>query len=354
MINTPEGCTYGDRCYDRHEDFSRSGDGDRNQQTASSMTDEESEADDPVMTPLMKLDGGLAVYYARCGRNDYVTASGKSKFIEFVEKHGISEDEIGDLLLNVESEKGDEPHLMLRMDDEFPMKKEFDFEGVLESDEQRYVLTVIRRCFVFGEVYGMLGDDRFSHVDWKPFFVDIHNSKCTYSAANRAGECAALKRMISAVKYYLNINVTENAVDARQFVMFCNEIYVSFFKDYQHIAEHHCDAKEINFNQCDGTNCLIWYLSKKRPQQYYGNVEYLLSQQNDTGNLLLFRDLMDGMHCALVHKHNLGIRLKFAEWKKGKVMIERVSILVTGCCLTPRVRLLIDLFFFCFVSSLLF
>ena len=148
--------------------------------------------------------------------------------------------------------------------------------------------------------------------------------ECKYFATNKGsksknGECDALKRMISAVKYYLNVAVTENESDARQFVQFCNEIYVSFLSDYQHIAAHHCDAKRINFNQCDATNCLIWYLSKALPQHYFGNIEYLWSQQNDIGNLLFFRDLMNEMHCALVHNHDLGIILEVEEWKKVKV-----------------------------------
>ena len=168
-------------------------------------------------------------------------------------------------------------------------------------------MTVIRRCFVFGDIYRMLSGERFFHVDWKLFLVNSTDSN------------AALQRMIGAVKYYLNVAVTDNPEDARQFVQFCNEIYGSFLSDYQYIVKHHCDTKQINFNQCDARNCLIWYLNKKLLQQYFGNVEYLLSQQNDTGNLLFFRDLMNGMHCALGYKYDMMIGLKFAECEKVEV-----------------------------------
>ncbi len=180
---------------------------------------------------------------------------------------------------------------------------------------------MIQRCYKYGK-YGILSC--YKHIDWKLYFGKKEDDECSERG------CSHLNRMINALKYYSKVQVMSNESDKQQFLEFVQETYVSLLSDYVHIMARHCEPAHVDevqaakskefvlINKCDATNCLLLFFSPSDPNKHrFRASKYLLDGDGDVDDSILFyRDLMDSMHCHLVHSIDIGIRIKTTRKKE--------------------------------------
>jgi len=145
---------------------------------------------------------------------------------------------------------------------------------------------------------------------------------------HEGGTCTHLDRMILTLKFYSKWNVVTDAHDKEQFMEFVNGIYVTLLSDYVHIMEKHHDAcdwkREIDviykkwgedfrsYKPCDikNNNCLLLDVHRKGRDEEEEKAE---SEEVESRQLVFYRDLMDSMHCYLLHQHENGFRIRVTE-----------------------------------------
>merc|ERR1719474_2660048 len=135
--------------------------------------------------------------------------------------------------------------------------------------------------------------------------------------------------MILTLKYYSKWNVVTDAEDKSQFMEFVKGIYVTLLNDYVHIMRAHKDdvdwereldaiakrwAKDFSsYKQCalENSNCLLLDVHRQDRDE-----EKAESEQLESRELVFYRDLMDSMHCYLVHRHENGFRIRVTTHSK--------------------------------------
>jgi len=170
-----------------------------------------------------------------------------------------------------------------------------------------------------------------SVINVNDLLIQFENAedKCTLNCDG--GGCSHLDRMILTLRYYSKWNVVSDLDDKRQFMEFVKEIYVTLLNDYVHIMKAHKDdtewereldaihnddkwAKDFSsYKPCllRNSNCLL--LDAHRQDREEEKAE---SEQLETRNLVFYRDLMDSMHCYLVHRHDNGFRIRVTQHSK--------------------------------------
>lgn len=349
-------------------------------------------------TAFSKLDDSLAAYYEDMGRDDYYDEDGKGKFIEFVEINGFDEDQMEDQLgHNVEAMEC----LYLEMDENFPLKNSY------KTTEQRNVaiFNVLQDCYRLGRksrsqspkhpkvsprvCLSPLSKLKADHVEkrnikrstpkWSsskkkksptPIHIPLKRTKCTDLETKKEG-CSLLNRMISTLRHYSKIDVSNDAKDKAEFINFMNRNAANLLGDYQHIMEQHppSDVELIQklksaefqlFNACDTNNCLSLMLVAKQKEKEevcpafgsasgckwgkgctkshsnpnsvklcdnflkpegcpFGSGCYFRHRtwpdperdaKRGDETFVFYRDLMDSMHCYLIHSHDVQYRIK--------------------------------------------
>jgi len=167
-------------------------------------------------------------------------------------------------------------------------------------------------------------------------FQDNGEDECT-SLHEDGGRCSHLDRMILTLKYYSKWNVVSDAHDKGQFMEFVNEIYVTLLKDYVHIMDKHHDStdwkKEIDaiykkwgeefqsYKPCDlkNNNCLLLDVHRKETDDANSDERKMESEEVEGKQLMFYRDLMDSMHCYLLHQHENGLRIRVTDHNKRVV-----------------------------------
>lgn len=255
----------------------------------------------------------LAAYYLICRRSDYFDSLGRGKFMKFVETVGMDE---GNIRLELGLGVSPDDCVFIDIDDNFPVRKEFD----TGDGRKTAIFKVIQRCYRFGK-YGILSCYR--HIDWRLYFND-REDRCSLM---EDGQCSAVDRMINALKYYSKIEVVQNESDRREFVEFLQETYIHFLIDYVHITTMHIDPDHVDriqatktkefvlINKCDRFNCLCLYVPATERKHQFVHSQYLHCPPVNGEHVLFYRDLMDAMHCYLVHSFDIGIRIRLNERK---------------------------------------
>jgi len=271
-----------------------------------------------------RIDDALAQYYANCGRQDYYDRRReRGKFMDFVTLKAIDED-------TVRSELDDTANpddcIFLELDSEFPLRPR-----VTNGQRNAAIFNVIQQCFKFGAYsadrnrskskgkrvengkMSKLNAAKIAKVDWSTVYGENGNH-CMLVANG----CSYLSRMIEAVIKYSALNLRSKS-DRKHFVRVMAK-YGDFHRDFVHIMDSHNEA-DIEYIQiykqrhyakiraCNEHNCLL--LARARgdtlPFHHHG------VQQNgkavESKEVMFYRDLMDAVHCYLVHGIDVGLRV---------------------------------------------
>eukprot|EP01083_Nonionella_stella_P303840 1053224_1 len=125
-------------------------------------------------------------------------------------------------------------------------------------------------------------------------------------------KCKYTTRIIAALNHYLSLNLIHNESDRVALVEYCTETHQSLLDDFIHIIETHNDelqdiAKlmmaEHQFRPCNIKNCLLLvrhYRDRNQPNE---------SNDHSDEKFILYRDILDGIHCHLVHLYDIGLRV---------------------------------------------
>jgi len=268
-------------------------------------------------TAFNKIDYGLATYYEICGRTDYFNTDGIGKFMECVQSMNFKEVDIAKAL----GEKATAAKCpFIAMDDDFPLKKDYRTKAARE----KAIFQVIQRCYKYGQIYGMLAYHK--EVNWQGFFKEVR------------GRDAVANRMINALKYYSSIDPLGRDDHYQQFMEFVNDTYTGriankygewrgllqdfawMFMDYgEHRNANRVETlKSIQSRMrphfesmcpCNETNCLLCWLGSNKGHRFK-NSAYIKDRSKDKNRVLFYRDLLDAMHCYLVHGYDVGLRIK--------------------------------------------
>eukprot|EP01084_Bolivina_argentea_P276966 472698_1 len=107
---------------------------------------------------------------------------------------------------------------------------------------------------------------------------------------------------------------SDEYTDKDKFIKYTNKEYPHLLNDYIHIMEkHYNDIDNISslmlhdfglMNPCDASNCLLLFRHFRDR-----NNDNIANQTKDT-NLLFYIDIMDSIHCYLIHLYDIGMRAK--------------------------------------------
>ena len=134
-------------------------------------------------------------------------------------------------------------------------------------------------------------------------------NKC---AATDVKHCSAINRMMKALKEYESMS---NNIDSKQtyLVKYCKEIYEgNFLNDYNHIIIDHDDDDEEIYNYisnvlpCNIMECAMYKRWNRDHEK----------QTNDDAIFELYRDLLDQIHCYILHSFEIGTRVKKEELER--------------------------------------
>ena len=156
----------------------------------------------------------------------------------------------------------------------------------------------------------MMADKKQEEIDLTIFKTEKSDIECNENKDNPIKSCLALKRLITALKYYSLLNVISNNNDKQIFLNFIKCIYKSFLDDYNHlIRKHDKQLQQINqllikhklFASCNILKCQFTARHHK--------------ERDDDGNknafdaqFEFFKKTMDSLHFYLLHLFHVGLR----------------------------------------------
>eukprot|EP01084_Bolivina_argentea_P153803 268152_1 len=124
------------------------------------------------------------------------------------------------------------------------------------------------------------------------------NTKSSYT------ECSAMKRLLTALKYYSMLDIIDKVEDREFFRKFMNDIYYQVLDDYIHFNNHHSHELEtINASLVNNSACQI--LSCSFTCRHHGEA----TKTNNLDHIMDFYiQTMDSLHFYLFHCYDVGIR----------------------------------------------
>eukprot|EP01083_Nonionella_stella_P047374 126779_1 len=145
-----------------------------------------------------------------------------------------------------------------------------------------------------------------------PFFSIFKSSTCCCPYYKR---CDAIQRIAKALKYYQSLRIhflgqNSTSHDEQQFMEFCHVIYKALLDDYIHIITTHDDelthvSQLIMMNlydACDVNTCAS--ISRHYNHGTHTNED----GHEHNHDLVFYVQIMDSIHCYLVHSYDTGLR----------------------------------------------
>merc|ERR1740123_186603 len=186
----------------------------------------------------VKIDGGLAQYYKKAGRDDYINEKGVGKFLHYCEESGFGDDEIKDELSQADA--GDCSLIEFDMDDKevnhFPFSNKVKAEAAQQKEIQR-ILNDIAKYGLFKRVVSAMD----LNIDMCEDITEKEVEK--YSLQYTAQIGSLDKKQDKDLKFYL-------AVGLKQDFPFLTYFVDAFTKDK---ASKHAEAKRKNKKALDLT-----------------------------------------------------------------------------------------------------
>ena len=144
--------------------------------------------------------------------------------MEIVKEIGFAEDDIP-MVLGDKAKAAECP--FIKMDNDFPLKQEFEWT----AQRTQAVFQIIRRCYRYGQIYGMLVYHQ--NVNWQGFFK------------REKGKDAVMNRIINALKYYSAIDPLGRGDHYMQFMEFVNETYTGFLNEFSSVFKDYGTPKKL-------------------------------------------------------------------------------------------------------------
>eukprot|EP01084_Bolivina_argentea_P111482 198878_1 len=138
-------------------------------------------------------------------------------------------------------------------------------------------------------------------------FKDISN-KCNQDDNNDdpIDSCKAVKRLVSSLKYYSMLDLTNNKDHQNIFSQFIGDIYTIYLDDYSHLVQKHKNLEDINkamiemkeFGSCDILKCL------------FSTRHHTDDQKTKVDDELVhfYAQSMDSLHFYFLHLYQCGLR----------------------------------------------
>eukprot|EP01083_Nonionella_stella_P203162 741552_1 len=139
-------------------------------------------------------------------------------------------------------------------------------------------------------------------------------------------ECAALQRVTAALAFYQSIKSdSKNETQIGSFLREYFSTYSNFLNDYGHVLHQHLHTGSVKQNnaqfeeiydyiskqiQCDITTC-PQFVRNNRNRQKTQNDSF--GSQNTDIKTIFYLDLLDTIHCYLLHAFDVGFRIKTNE-----------------------------------------
>eukprot|EP01084_Bolivina_argentea_P300972 519101_1 len=140
----------------------------------------------------------------------------------------------------------------------------------------------------------------------------------TRNEINIVSKCDHLLRLVSALNYYSQLNLKEEASNNHDiFTHFCIERYRNVLNDYIHLIEiHNNHLQKINEylitndfinNDCQIDSCKIF---ARHYDDQRGNIKKQTVSGHKIGEFVFYTDLFDTIHHYLYHLFDIGLRIK--------------------------------------------
>ena len=135
------------------------------------------------------------------------------------------------------------------------------------------------------------------------------NSVWLHLGAKRIKKCDYVNRLVTGLKYYMNLDIERNDIDKDEFNAFFDDTYTNMLDDYLHVLRvHNMDLQEINDSlytkfkfkhKCDIYKCRYSYRHFKGDKVY---------NKDDDSELNFYIETYDSLHYYLFHLFTVGLR----------------------------------------------
>ena len=141
----------------------------------------------------------------------------------------------------------------------------------------------------------------------KSIFESKQATNC--SSHSDIHKCISLSRLAAILKYYGQLNITDNHKHQETFINFIDNVYPDFFNDYIHFVKMHSHQIEdilndfVNnqgFIKCKMGNCII--TSRHHTEHNQNN-------NKENSNIALYKQTMDSLHFYIFHAFDAGLRI---------------------------------------------
>eukprot|EP01084_Bolivina_argentea_P179490 310157_1 len=127
--------------------------------------------------------------------------------------------------------------------------------------------------------------------------------------------CMCITRVIDALRYYDNIDIIKNQTEFTEFV---HKRDINLVNDFDHVLATHEDDilaihtslfEQHNISQCKWSQCMMTHRNQRDRNEEDVNYDIDNDQMNNI-ELTFWIDLLDKIHCYLLHIYNYGYRMQ--------------------------------------------
>eukprot|EP01084_Bolivina_argentea_P109258 195269_1 len=125
-------------------------------------------------------------------------------------------------------------------------------------------------------------------------------------------QCICVERIIKAMKYYDSLNL-DDGKSRDLLVKFCTGVYKLLLDDFIHIVtKHNNEIEDFKMPKCNFVDCDLLDRHNRTDRNYTHDQTFNSTQDK---NVIFYIDLMDSIHCYLMHLYDVGLRIKQNEHK---------------------------------------
>eukprot|EP01084_Bolivina_argentea_P003037 5667_1 len=143
-------------------------------------------------------------------------------------------------------------------------------------------------------------------------FINSNDINISIDCVGSVNECESTMRVLECLRYYNSLTNNTSDIDRNKLIKYCNE-RITLLNDIMHVITKHNDELEaINYiiiskqdsvlTQCNLSNCSL-------SQRHFRDRRNDKSNTDDT-EFLFWRDMIDSIHCYILHLYDAGLRIK--------------------------------------------
>ena len=140
----------------------------------------------------------------------------------------------------------------------------------------------------------------------------FENITISCSDSDNCKDCPFIQRLLNCLKYYTQLNLTENIDNQTIFCDFVNEIYkYQIYEDYFHLTKFHSShlnsvrelaIKSYQFENCNLTTC------NYSNRHFRVNTKTISFNMKESKYIQIHMETMDSLHFYLFHLEQAGLR----------------------------------------------